>query len=364
MDSMKIGILGFGAMGYYHATTVKVPGVTFVSACDIEAVQLEDAVPLGLKTFLNDEDAFFSDTEINTVLLTVPNHLHHKYALKAAQYKKHIICEKPATLNVAEFDDMVNAAKAAGVLLEVHQNRRWDKDYLIAKKIFDEKLIGDIYSIESTLHMVAGNTHGWHAFKKYGGGMIYDWSVHLIDQILQMCPGKVETVFADLKSVFTEEVDDYFKIIIRMESGISVTLSLCMHCLKAGPRWLLLGKEGTGFIQNFAGEGNYYKTTKKLKKLPPRITPSPSGPTRSFEDLLPGELIVEPLPEVNEDWSEFYHNYLFAINGIGEIHVKNSEVRRCLAMMEAIQLSNETKKAVPFDYDNSIECGVNHMGYR
>jgi predicted dehydrogenase len=353
MKELKIGILGYGAMGHYHSVNVKEKGVSFVSACDIEAMQLEDAVNLGLKTFLNDEKGFFNDPEINTVLLTVPNHLHHKYAIMAAEHGKNIICEKPAALSVAEFDEMTGAAERNNVLFTVHQNRRWDKDYLIAKKIFRDKLIGDVFGIESTLHMVSGNTRaqGWHVFKKYGGGMVYDWSVHQIDQVLDMCPGKIETVFADLKSIFVEEVEDYFKVIIRMESGVTITLSLCTYCLKASPRWLLLGNEGTGFIKNFAGEGNYYNTTKKLKKLSPRIEPSSSGPTRSYKDLMPGELVTSPLPEVDDDDGEFYRNYIDVLNGTGEFIVKKSEARRVLAVIEAIKKSHETKSSIPFDYD-------------
>ena len=355
MNELRIGVLGYGAMGHYHATNVDTAGVSFVSACDVEAMQLEDAEKIGLKTFLNDEKNFFGDADINTVLLTVPNHLHRKYAIMAAEHGKNIICEKPAALSVNEFDEMVKAAETNGVLFEVHQNRRWDKDYLIAKRIFEEKLIGEVYGIESTLHMVSGNTHGWHAFKAFGGGMVYDWSVHLIDQILDMCPGKLETVFADLKSLFTEEVDDYFKIILKMENGVTATLSLCTHCLKASPRWLLLGKEGTGVIQNFAGEGNCYKTTKTLKRLTPRIKPSSSGPTRSFEDIIPGELIVSPLPEADGDWNVFYRNYCDVFNGSGDFLIRNSEVRRVLGVIEAIQKSNVERASVAFDYDCSTE---------
>ena len=351
MGELRIGILGYGAMGHYHATRVKKQGIRFISACDIEAVQLEDAEAIGLRTYLNDEKSFFSDADINTVLLTVPNHLHKKYAIMAAEHGKNIICEKPAALNVEEFDEMTEAAERNGVLFEVHQNRRWDRDYLIAKKIHDEKLIGDIHGIDSTLHMVSGNTHGWHAFKKYGGGMVYDWSVHLIDQVLQMCSGRIETVFADLKSIFTDEVDDYFRIVIRMESGVTATLSLSTHCLKAAQRWMLLGNEGTCVIQNFAGDGYYYKTTRKVEKLPARIAPNPGGPTRSFADLMPGELITNPLPEVEADWGLFYINYHDVFNGSGEFLVKNHEVRRVLAVIEAVRKSSEQKSAVSFGYD-------------
>ncbi len=52
--------------------------------------------------------------------------------------------------------------------------------------------------------------------------MIYDWGVHLIDQILFMMPdAKIKSVYADIKNVLHEEVDDYFKIILKMDNGVT-----------------------------------------------------------------------------------------------------------------------------------------------
>ncbi len=349
---LKIGVLGFGGMGHYHVENVKLDGVRFVSACDIDPLQIADAGDYGLKAYLNDEDAFFADPDINTVLLTVPNHLHKQYAIKAARSKKNIICEKPAALSVAEFDEMVAVAKECGVFFEVHQNRRWDKDFNIVKHVYDNDLIGEIVAIESTLHSPNGRMHNWHTFKKYGGGMIYDWAVHLIDQALYLIPDKIETIFADLKNVFHEEVEDYYKIILRFRNGQSVTLSHSTYCLKPSPRWLVIGKKGTVVVNSFAGDGNLYRTTELLEKLPPKIMPNVAGPTRSFIPMPPGKLLVEELPVVETNWLDYYKNYLDAVNGKAEFKVKNEQVRRVLAVIEAVFESARTGTSVRFDYDD------------
>lgn len=294
---LKIGVMGFGGMGHYHVENVKLDGVQFISACDIDPLQVADAGEYGLEVYLNDEDRFFNDPAINTVLLTVPNHLHKEYAIKAANAGKNIICEKPAALNVEEFDEMVSAANKCGVLLEVHQNRRWDKDFNIIKRIYDEKIIGNIVAIESTLHSPNGRMHNWHTFRKFGGGMVYDWAVHLIDQVLYLIPSKIDTIFADLKCVFHEEVEDNYKIIIKFRNGQSATLSQSTYCLKSSPRWLVIADKGTAVVDSFAGDGNIYKTTELIDKLPPKILPNVAGPTRSFIPMPPGKLLVEELPK-------------------------------------------------------------------
>lgn len=349
---LKVGVLGFGGMGHYHAENVKVEGVTFVSACDIEAIQLADAEEMGVKPYLNDEDAFFADPEINTVLLTVPNHLHKSYAIKAARAGKNIICEKPAALTPADFDEMVAEAEKCGVLFEVHQNRRWDKDFAIAKRVYQEDLVGNIFDIESNLHMPSGRIHNWHQFPEMGGGMVYDWGVHQIDQALNMIDDKIETVYADLKSMFHAAVEDTYKIIIKFRGGQTITLNQAGYVLKPYPRWLICGNKGTVEILNFDGSGKLYTTTEYQQKLPPRIEPNIAGPTRSYVQIPPGHLLEKDLPEVNVKWLDFYRNYLDVLNGKAEFAIKNSEVRRVLEVMMAVFESGKTRKSVHFAYDD------------
>lgn len=75
--------------------------------------------------------------------------------------------------------------------------------------------------------------------------MIYDWGVHLIDQILFMMPdAKIKSVYADIKNVLHEEVDDYFKIILKMDNGVTAHIELSTYILKYQPRWLAAGDKG------------------------------------------------------------------------------------------------------------------------
>lgn len=347
--NIQLGIIGFGGMGRWHAENAPRAGVTIAAVCDIAEEKRATARELGYRVY-NSAEELLADPQVNTVILTVPNYLHKEMCLKAAAAGKNVITEKPAALSVAELDEMEAACKAAGVFFTSHQNRRWDKDMLMVKKAYDEGLLGNIFTIESRLHSGNGYMHEWHLYKKYGGGMMYDWGVHLIDQILFMMPdAKVKTVFADIKKVLHEEVDDYFKIILKMDNGITAHIELSTYILDYQPRWLVGGDKGTMVVKTFAGDGSIYRTGKMLEKLPPQITETEAGPTRQFAPVPPGGIVTEPLPAIRSDWTDFYRNVSDVLNGKAESKIKIPEVRRVLSVMEAAWQSAETGRAIDFE---------------
>lgn len=347
---IKLGIIGFGGMGKWHAQNAPRAGVEIAAVCDIAEEKQKEAIEMGYRLYTN-ADELLADPEVNTVILTVPNYLHKEMCIKAAKAGKNVITEKPAAMSVQELDEMEAACKEAGVFFTSHQNRRWDKDMLTVKKAYDEGLLGNIFTIESKLHSGNGYMHEWHLYKKYGGGMMYDWGVHLIDQILFMMPdAKVKTVFADLKNVLHEEVDDYFKIILKMDNGVTAHIELSTYILKYQPRWLAAGDKGTLVIQSLGGvDGAIYRTGQLLEKLPPQIAESAAGPTRQFAPVPPGGIVEEPLPEIQTDVLDFYRNFIDVIDGKAEQFVKIPSVRRVLAVMEACRKSSETGEAIAFE---------------
>lgn len=346
---MRLGIIGYGGMGKWHAANAPRAGVEIAAVCDIEKEKIAQGIADGYNTYGSAEE-LLADENVDTVILTVPNHLHKEMCLKAAAAGKHVISEKPAALNVSELDEMEAACRENGVFFTSHQNRRWDRDMLIVKKAYDEGLLGKIFTIESRLHSGNGYMHEWHLYKKYGGGMIYDWGVHLIDQILFMMPGvKIKSVYADIKNVLHDEVDDYFKIILKMDNGITAHIELSTYILEYQPRWLAGGDKGTMIVKSFGCDGNIFRTGQMLEKLPPQITETVAGPTRQFAPVPPGGIVTEPLPEVETDWVDFYKNVQNVLAGKEESIIKISEVRRVLSVMEAAWKSSETGEAVLFE---------------
>ena len=77
----------------------------------------------------------------------------------------------------------------------VHQNRRWDEDFLTIKQMYNEKTIGDLFRIESRVHGANGIPGDWRHLEAHGGGSL-DWGVHLLDQVLFMVDSRITSLSA------------------------------------------------------------------------------------------------------------------------------------------------------------------------
>ena len=78
------------------------------------------------------------------MLIATPNDLHKDLSIAALRAGKHVVCEKPVALNTAELDEIVAVAKETGNTFMVHQNRRWDPDFLIVRDLYRNRQIGDL----------------------------------------------------------------------------------------------------------------------------------------------------------------------------------------------------------------------------
>lgn len=353
---VKFGILGYGFMGHNHVKTVlklqEAGRAKLIAICDHDLKRFADA-PEGIKQY-HSMDEMFKDDEINTVIIAINNHVHKEAVIKAARAGKHILCEKPVAMSVEDFDEMMSVVEECNVKFTVHQQRRWDKDFRIMKDSYDKQQVGDVYTVQSKLYGINGNMHDWHVYKKYGGGMLYDWGVHLIDQMLWMIDSKITSVFADLRNVINFEVDDYFKILLRFENNIIGEIELGTYFLEDKENWFerhwfIGGNKGSAYADGFFPQGKLCTTTRLLQNVPGKITMSAAGPTRSFGPPQPGVLLTEDLPDQDVNHDMFFDNFLEALNGNEEFIVTKEQVRRVLCLMEAVRKSAELGQSVPFE---------------
>lgn len=356
MDDIRIGIVGHGFMGHEHEKMLtKMEGIRVVGFSDIDQKQLED-VQEGLKRYASN-DELMNDPEVDVVLIAANNNQHYDLVVQAAKAGKDIICEKPVAMTTEELDRMIAVTKECGVKFTVHHQRRLDPDFRTMKAVFDAGSLGKVYSIKSGLYGFNGNMHDWHVYKKEGGGMLYDWGVHLLDQILWMMPGaKIQSVYADLRNVINFEVDDYFKILMRFDNGIMAEVELGtyyltdkMHDKWFERHWMIGGNQGSAYVDGFEPEGKIVRTTHLLQNVSGQRTMTAAGPTRSFGPPAEGTIVTEPLPEVHTCHEDFFENYKKAYRGEEEFLVKVEETRRVLALMEAVRESARTGQSVAFE---------------
>ena len=356
MEDIRIAVIGHGFMGHEHETMLsQMEGIRLVGFSDRDPKQLDD-VREGLKRYESNE-ALLADPEVDVVLIAANNNQHHDLVIQAAEAGKDIICEKPAAMSLEELDDMVRVTNECGVKFTVHHQRRLDQDFRIMKEIFDQKALGDVYMMKNSLYGFNGNMHDWHVYISEGGGMLYDWGVHLIDQILFMMPeAKITSIYADVRNVINFEVDDYFKILLRFDNHVMAEVELGTYLLADKPQdkwferhWIMSGNKGTAYVDGFEPEGKIVRTTELLTNVRGSRTMTAAGPTRSFGPPAPGKIITEDVPKVNPCHRDYFENYKKAYYGEEDFLVKIPETRRVLAVMDAVRKSAETGKSVDFE---------------
>jgi predicted dehydrogenase len=356
MKDIGLAIIGYGFMGHEHeAMLSQMEGIKLIGVSDRDPKQLED-VKEGLKRYESNE-ALLQDPDVQVVLIAANNNQHHGLVVQAARAGKDIICEKPVAMSLEELDDMVRVTNECGVKFTVHHQRRLDQDFRIMKEIYDKKELGEVYMLKSSLYGFNGNMHDWHVYLSEGGGMLYDWGVHLLDQMAWMMPdAKITSVYADIRHIINVEVDDYFKILIKFDNGIMAEIELGTYLLADKPQdkwferhWLMSGNKGTAYVDGFHPEGKIARTTKLLTNVRGNRTMTTAGPTRSFGPPAEGTIVTEEVPKVTTTHRDYFENYVKAYRGEEEFLVQIPETRRILALMDAARESARTGKSVDFE---------------
>ncbi|MBR3638989.1 MAG: Gfo/Idh/MocA family oxidoreductase, partial [Clostridia bacterium] len=182
----KAAVIGYGGMGGWHVDHIlKSDVVTLAGIYDIKEEKRALAESRGIRAYSSREE-LLADPEIELVTVATPNDVHEEIVVASLEAGKNTISEKPVTLSLESLERMIAASKKADRIFTVHQNRRFDVDYLAMKKIHDSGEIGEIIDLESRIHGSRGIPSDWRSQKEYGGGMLYDWGIHLIDQALMV----------------------------------------------------------------------------------------------------------------------------------------------------------------------------------
>ena len=192
---VNIAVIGTGRMGSVHARNLArlIPEANLVALCDIR-LEVAQAVAdeLGIQRVVKDYHELLADKDIEAILIASSTNTHAFIMKDVAAAGKHIFCEKPLALDLAEIDDALAAVEKAGVKLQVGFNRRFDKSFQRVHEVVASGEIGRPCILRITNR---DPEPPLAEFARVSGGMFLDMSIHDFD-MARFQVGEVEEVYA------------------------------------------------------------------------------------------------------------------------------------------------------------------------
>lgn len=257
MNPLSVGIVGFGRIGAEHARWLeRCPDIRATAVADATEARREMARERGLWVY-EDISELLGDSTIDAILISTPTSMHFEHAVAALRAKKHVMIDKPMTMNLAEAKELVSLAAGNDCVLSVFHNRRWDPDFLAISAAIAGGVFGKIINVESRLGQWASCVGAaakeyrpnWRNEAAFGGGGLLDWGSHFVDQVLRlMRPSRPARVFAQLRSnVWSSDSDDFARVCIDFESGACGLVEINTTTTLPLPRWHIDGTSGSAW---------------------------------------------------------------------------------------------------------------------
>ena len=337
-DRIRVGIIGVGWGAIVHAPAYQlVPEYELVALCSRRPEPLAKASErLGVTDTSTDWQSFVRRDDLDLISISAPVGLHHGMTMAALAAGKHVLCEKPAALDAEQARAMAEEAERRGVANGTCFEGRWGREHLSIWEMVRDGFLGQPYYYRQVAS--AGYWHPthppqaeWMYKQDLGGGYLNGQLSHSID-FTALLFGTPTAVCAEVRTslpertlpdgrAITVDADDTTTVLLRMDSGASVVLSVSvMGAHTAGGRTEMFGSDGTIVVDGYGGGQEIRAgkaTDRELAVMPPSAREPRSGlpvPARRaggairsqalmLEDWLPafdGQLT--PVPTLRDGW--------------------------------------------------------------
>ena len=227
-QNLRLGIAGCGNAGHAVLRDLgKISGVTLAAVADVR-IAAQEAVQKKfpeVRTF-DSVEAMCRSRDVDALWIATPNEFHASHVIAAAQHGKHLICEKPMALSLAECDAMIAAAASNGVRLLLH-SKADDPPVVKMREVILSGRLGHVIQINTW------NYKGWLKSARLpaevdtskGGGVVYRQAPHQVDIVRGIGGGlikKVRAIAGRWNSQFNTEGN--FTALLEFEDGTPATL--------------------------------------------------------------------------------------------------------------------------------------------
>ncbi|HTW06491.1 MAG TPA: Gfo/Idh/MocA family oxidoreductase [Acidimicrobiales bacterium] len=253
MTRFQLAVVGAGRAGMLHARNANDWVASAEVACVVDAdgaTRQRAADELGVPAFERLDDAF-ARVACDAVVITTPTFTHCELAVASARHGKHVFCEKPMALTLAECDEMALAAEQAGVVLQMGFVRRFQPEFAEAKRRLADGAIGQPMLVKS-LTRGPGLPPAWAQDIKWSNGMLAEVNSHDFDCARWLAASEIDRVYTETanfkggeRGVEARDFYDNAVVTLRFASGaLGLIDGACPADYGYDARVEVLGTEG------------------------------------------------------------------------------------------------------------------------
>lgn len=198
MESLGIGLIGCGRAGMVHARNFagRIPGARLSIVVDSSRETAAAAArELDVGEYTTDIARALSHASVQAVVVATPTVLHRDIVVAAARAGRHVLCEKPMAMTVAECQEMIQAAEGAGITLQIAFMRRFDASFLSAREAVSAGRIGDVVLVKS-LSRGPSVPKPWMFDLSRSNGTLAEVNSHDIDTLRWFAESEIAEVYA------------------------------------------------------------------------------------------------------------------------------------------------------------------------
>lgn len=260
-DELRVGLLGVGAIAQIVHLPIlsQMNGVRIAMVCDADFNKARTlAARFGIERVAREDDEVFKATDLDAIIIATPSYLHHEQAIAALETGKHVLVEKPVAIKADDAARVIAAAEKAGKALMVAMNNRYRPDTLALRPFATGGELGDIFLargawLNRKMRLVRPTWR--HRLASAGGGALMDLGVQTLDLAMWFLDWpKVRSLVCHTHGGERMEVEDSAAILLRLENGSAISLSLSWSLVAERDRHYmrLLGTRGSGSLQPLA----------------------------------------------------------------------------------------------------------------
>ena len=313
---LKAAVAGLGRIAWscHLPNLQKSEHFEIIAVCDpLESVRNEAMKTFDIPQGFADLDTLLAEVKPDLLVIATPTCFHTQHAVAALKAGCHVFCDKPAAMNQAGYREMLETAQKCNRVLEIFQPRRFNHDSAAIREIIASGVLGKVYQLKVfCANYVRRND--WQAFKSNGGGMLFNYGSHYVDQCISLFGRDYKLLGCSARRILSlGDADDVVKLLIDF-NGIEVDIDINQAAAHQPYFYTIYGEYGSAELSARGRNGwklRYYDPADAPETVLQKTLAAEGRayPRQNYE--FKDE--VFQVPEVTEPGAYYYENLYRAI---------------------------------------------------